>query len=489
LVRIVCAVIVSCLLVLCEPIAANAAIPTTERDALIALYLSANGNTWTNNTNWCAGTCPASGTPMFAAAGTECNSWYGVACDAAQTHVTAINLKNNHLTGQVPALAGFTRLQIFDAGINQLTGKIPDLTGLTNLQGFSVQNNHLTGPIPTLARLTNLRVFDAGINQLTGEIPDLTGLTRLHGFSVHDNHLTGPIPALAGLTNLKVFDVSYNQLMGKIPDLAELTSLQAFAVSDNQLSGSVPAAPASLTHASLCPNPLAIAPQPDIDPAWNKATGATPWWTKSLFSDTCGSVRTPPGTTAARQTPAEVQPDLDDRRLALKASLAATGNDYPTPALFVKRWNLITQWAPEAQITKFTSRGHENDPRPTSDLDGFDFVGAEITHLQIGSSGKSIEYVTTREDPLNIGAKQRRNSYSITISGDQKRAIGQLCVLVISSTRSSFTSRSAIQLLSDAVHYVPPSNATDSRKHAEAEGVSLTVRHGENETCEVEETD
>ena len=200
----------------------------------------------------------------------------------------------------------------------------------------------------------------------------------------------------------------------------------------------------------------------------------------------CGSGQTPPGTTPAAQTPAEVQPNLDDRALALQASLAATGNDYPSPALFVKRWNLLTQWAPEAQITKFTSRGHENDPRPIADLDGFDFAGAERTYLQIGSSGKSIEYVTIRDDP-NIGATERPNSYSITISGDQKRVLGQLCIWVIRSTRSSFTLRSAIQLFGDAVHYVPPSNATDSRHHAEAEGVSLTVRHRENETCEVKE--
>jgi hypothetical protein len=144
-----------------------------------------------------------------------------------------------------------------------------------------------------------------------------------------------------------------------------------------------------------------------------------------------------------------------------------SGNDYPVPALFVKRWNLLTQFAPDLQITKFTSRGHENNPRLIADLDRFDFASAESTYLQMGSSGNSIEYVTVRDDPINIGATERPNSYSITFSGNQKKVFAQLCVWLIRSTRGSFTLPSAIQLLGDAVHYVPPSKATDPRKHAE----------------------
>ena len=207
----------------------------------------------------------------------------------------------------------------------------------------------------------------------------------------------------------------------------------------------------------------------------------------------CGSGQTPLGTTTVAQTPAEAQPNLDDRALALEASLAATGNDYPLPAVFVKRWNLLTQWAPEAQITKFTSRGHENDPRPIADLDGFDFAGAERTDLQIGSSGESIEYVTIRDDPLNIGAKERPNAYTITIKGHQKadgriHPFTQFCIWAIRSTRSSLTLHSAIQLFGDVARNKPPSNATDLQNHAEAEGISLLLRkNGENLTCEVKE--
>jgi len=43
---------------------ANAAIPQSERDALIALYNSTNGDSWTTKTNW-------KSAGIFSAAGTE----------------------------------------------------------------------------------------------------------------------------------------------------------------------------------------------------------------------------------------------------------------------------------------------------------------------------------------------------------------------------------------------------------------------------------
>ena len=58
---------------------AGAAIPASERTALIDLYTSTGGPSWTTNTGW------------LGAAGTEC-SWYGVTCDAGETTVTELSL-------------------------------------------------------------------------------------------------------------------------------------------------------------------------------------------------------------------------------------------------------------------------------------------------------------------------------------------------------------------------------------------------------------
>ena len=192
----------------------------------------------------------------------------------------------NQMTGSIPSLSGLTNLQQFSVDSNQLTGTIPSLSGLTSLSDFVVDNNLLTGALPSLSGLTNLQQFSVDSNQLTGTIPSLTGLMRLQLFQVGTNRLTGSIPSLTGLTNLQRVDVRDNQLVGSIPSLTGLTSLMNFFVSSNQLTGNVPSVPSPNALVAggsrLCPNLLSPTP----DPAWDAATGVTPWYAN------CGGVPT-----------------------------------------------------------------------------------------------------------------------------------------------------------------------------------------------------
>lgn len=288
----------------------QAAIPTSEREVLVDLYNSTDGVNWSNKMGW------------LNAVGSEC-AWFGVICDTEETHVIAIALYGNHLTGPIPSLAGLTNLLRFQVPGNELTG-LQSLEGLLNLETFWVFDNQLTGPIPSLAGLTSLQDFVAYNNQLSGPIPTLAGLTNLKFFAVADNQLSGHIPPLAGLLNLTLLDVSANELTGSIPPLAGLASLQQFRVEDNELTGPLPpfvglphlwwlnasnnhltgAVPSladltNLTHlyingnqlsgdapdaqspnglipsgSSLCPNAL----NPIPSAAWDFATGQTPWY-------------------------------------------------------------------------------------------------------------------------------------------------------------------------------------------------------------------
>ena len=72
---------------------AVAAIPASERQALLDLYASTNGNGWNDHTNW-------NGAP-----GTEC-TWHGVTCDGGQTTVQDLELANTNLVGTLPATLG-----------------------------------------------------------------------------------------------------------------------------------------------------------------------------------------------------------------------------------------------------------------------------------------------------------------------------------------------------------------------------------------------
>ncbi len=297
---------------------ANAAIPSTERAALVALYQSTQGLTWANTTNlW----------TVSAAAGNEC-TWFGVVCTATNTGhtVTELNLNANSLAGtlpagladlpslqylrlrgnqlvgsttvlgnltqlryvdlggnqfvgNLPALSSLPALQVFAAPGNLLAGRIPALTGLTNLQVLWLSGNELTGPIPPLTGLTSLQMFYVEGNLLTGELPSLVGLTNLQSFYAGGNRLTGAISALTGPTALRHYRVEGNQLTGGLPSLAALSALEVFAISGNQISGAVVPVPTTnvlvTDMSALCPNQLTVS----TDAAWDAATPGAVWST------------------------------------------------------------------------------------------------------------------------------------------------------------------------------------------------------------------
>lgn len=297
------------------PMPSPAAIPAAERQVLINLYTSTHGGSWGSNTGWCSGACPASGTPTFAGAGSECN-WYGIGCDDAKSHVVAIALSGNNLSGALPPIGALTGLKYFAAVANQLTGSIPALGALSQLQTFYVAHNNLGGSIPSLAGLANLGDVAVDGNRLSGALPSLAGLSHLYRFSASGNLLTGPIPSLSGLSALREFDVGDNQLDGSIPGVAALPNLLRLSLDRNRLSGSIPALPASLyslqigynhiggavpaaparlytplafVPSELCPNPLTTNASAS-DAGWNAATGFAPWWANPSADNRCDSV-------------------------------------------------------------------------------------------------------------------------------------------------------------------------------------------------------
>ena len=75
-------------------LALSANIPAAERQALIDLYNSTNGASWTTKTNW------------NGAAGTE-NTWFGVTTDAENTKVLQLIIQDNNLVGTLPSSLGY----------------------------------------------------------------------------------------------------------------------------------------------------------------------------------------------------------------------------------------------------------------------------------------------------------------------------------------------------------------------------------------------
>ena len=215
------------------PSTGEAAIPPSERAALIALYDSTSGPTWNYSWNW------------LGPVGTEC-SWDGVWCDAADTTVAYIFMNYNNLSGPLPPEIGnLTGLQVLDLTENFITGAIPpEIGNLNQLAVLSLFRNRLTGPIPAeIGGLTSLGNLDLGENQLTGAIPtELGNLVNLSSLYLGNNDLSGPLPtSLGNLTGLQTLYLQSNRLSGEIPAAVEgMTALRRLLLADNDFTGTVP---------------------------------------------------------------------------------------------------------------------------------------------------------------------------------------------------------------------------------------------------------
>lgn len=246
---------------------APAVLVQEERDALIALYNSTNGDNWTNNGNWRHPSDPT----RFNDPGTE-HTWYGVTLNADNTHVTRIQMMNNNLVGTLPDMGMMSECFYFRVPINQLSGPIPTwFNQLTQLKEFDLGWNQFSGPIPDLSNLTNMTLLDLQHNQLTGYIPEwLNSLTDLGIIKLGENQFSGYIPFLGDLTSLRWLVLNENNLGGQIPEwINTLPTITLLQLNDNQFTGIIPnlSGLSGLTFISLSNNQL---------------TGPVPSWLNNL---------------------------------------------------------------------------------------------------------------------------------------------------------------------------------------------------------------
>ncbi|OQW90521.1 MAG: hypothetical protein BWK78_06785, partial [Thiotrichaceae bacterium IS1] len=102
-------------------------IPVAECNALIALFDSTSGKSWTSKEGWRNTLTPC--------------SWKGISCDGGK--VTAIDLSNNNLLGSLPSdFSALSGLQTFDvSGNSGLTGALPEsLTSISSLNELKVSS-------------------------------------------------------------------------------------------------------------------------------------------------------------------------------------------------------------------------------------------------------------------------------------------------------------------------------------------------------------
>ena len=186
----------------------SAQVPQSEKDALIALYNSTNGDEWAINTNWLDDNLPV-------------GEWHGIT--VVNDCVSVINLGDNNLNGSIPSEIGdFPCLTILWFFGNNLTGPVPpEIGNLTNLINLDLSPNNFSGTIPSeIGNLEFLEVLWLNNNGLTGSIPqsfqNLINLRELHlnGYTPEDttwssSTYSGDFPDLTGLP-LEVLTIQEN---------------------------------------------------------------------------------------------------------------------------------------------------------------------------------------------------------------------------------------------------------------------------------------
>ena len=135
--------------------------PDPERTALVSIYESSGGSSWTRSDNWC------SDKPL--------SDWYGVETDA-WGHVTALRLSHNNLSGTISEkISKLTGLQHLDLSWNDLGGEIKDLdffSNLTELETINLSRNHFSGELwpPNWSKLNRLKMLNLSFNQIKAVI-------------------------------------------------------------------------------------------------------------------------------------------------------------------------------------------------------------------------------------------------------------------------------------------------------------------------------
>ena len=174
--------------------AAATALPSIDRDALIALYHSTGGENWVRRDKWLSDR--------------HIGAWFGVNVNR-NGRVSALIMPENGLTGELPPEIGtLTELVNLSLHHNSLEGEIPsELADLTELTTLYLGGNRLSGEIPAwLGDLADLENLNLSSNQLTGEVPpELTDLPRLKWLALSGNSLSGCIPA--GLRSVERTDL------------------------------------------------------------------------------------------------------------------------------------------------------------------------------------------------------------------------------------------------------------------------------------------
>lgn len=143
-------------------------VPQSEADALIALYDSTGGPSWSTNTGWLSD--PVVG------------NWYGITVSAG--HVTSVSLSSNNLDG---AISGFD------------PGDLPSLTSL-----IVSSNSTLAGDVSSWSLPSGLLTVYLQSSSVSGDLSSWSLPSDVRNFYLFDTAISG-LPDPSAATKLRTY--------------------------------------------------------------------------------------------------------------------------------------------------------------------------------------------------------------------------------------------------------------------------------------------
>lgn len=154
----------------------SAAIPTSEREALLAI--AETGNSEYLKSSW-------SGTK-----GTECE-WPLITCDENKEHVIRLSIKTLDIGKLDPAIGQFSHLEFLDLGSNRLTSLPVEIGRLKQLTSLKLNQNLLTFLPKEIGQLSSLSVLDLSRNFISDLPIEIIELKNISQFNISYNCLPG----------------------------------------------------------------------------------------------------------------------------------------------------------------------------------------------------------------------------------------------------------------------------------------------------------
>jgi hypothetical protein len=197
--------------------------------ALVALYLSTNGDQWVDSWDL--------QNPF--------TTWKGLHFNQDGCLIR-LELPGNNLSGILPKELGqLSQLIGMDLSANFIYGTIPAEIGeLTALIFLNLANNQLSGDLPeAFYDLVSLQSLELENNQLTGLLPNrIDRLRKLRFVDLSENDFFGDLPSgLYNLMDLEFINLGYNNFSGSVSsEVQKLTKLKRLFLNDNDFHGQIP---------------------------------------------------------------------------------------------------------------------------------------------------------------------------------------------------------------------------------------------------------